>query len=73
MTVKVKTSAGQKAVGSVRAKIKGLKAKTKALKNGKAKFGFKGLKLGKHEIELRFLGNGFTNPAKKKVSVKIVR
>lgn len=73
VTVKVKTSAGQKAVGSVKAKLKGMKAKTKALKNGKVTFSFKNLTLGKHKIKLRFLGNGYTNPAKKKVSVRVVR
>lgn len=71
--VKVKTSTGQKAFGDVVAKIKGQKAKTKALKNGKVKFVFKKLKLGKYKVKVRFLGNGFTNPGKQKVSVRIVR
>ncbi len=73
MKVKVKTSAGAKAFGDVKIKAKGIKAKTKSLKNGKLKIVLKGLKLGKQKIKLRFLGNGFTNGAKKKVSVKIVR
>jgi len=73
VTAKVKTSAGQKGVGSVVAKAKGLKAKTKALKNGKVRFVFKGLSLGKNKIKLRFLGNGYTNPAKKKIAVTVVR
>jgi hypothetical protein len=73
VTAKVKTSAGQKGVGSIVAKVKGLKAKTKSLKNGKVRFVFKGLSLGKNKIKLRFLGNGYTNPAKKKVAVTVVR
>lgn len=71
VTVKVKTTAGQKAVGDVKAKIKGKKAVTKTLKNGKVKFVFNKLKAGKHKVTLRFLGNGFTDPAKKKVTVRV--
>jgi hypothetical protein len=73
VSAKVKTTAGQKGVGSMVAKAKGLKAKTKALKNGKVRFVFKGLSLGKNQIKLRFLGNGYTNPAKKKIAVTVVR
>jgi hypothetical protein len=73
VTAKVKTTAGQKGVGSIVAKAKGAQAKTKALKNGKVRFVFKGLSLGKNSINLRFLGNGYTNPAKKQISVTVVR
>jgi hypothetical protein len=73
VTAKVKTTAGQKGVGSIVAKVKGLKAKTKSLKNGKVRFVFKGLSIGKNKIKLRFLGNGYTDPAKKKVAVTVVR
>ena len=48
VTAKVKTTAGQKGVGSIVAKAKGAQAKTKALKNGKVRFVFKGLSLGKN-------------------------
>jgi hypothetical protein len=73
VTVKVKTTGGQQGVGSIVAKAKGLKAKTKALKNGKVRIVLKGLKLGKNKIKLRFLGNAYTNAAKGKVSVRVVR
>jgi hypothetical protein len=73
VTAKVKTTAGQKGVGTVVAKTKGFKAKTKALKHGKARFVFKGLSIGKHRITLVFPGNGYTAPAKQKVVVKVVR
>lgn len=73
VTVKVKTSAGQKAAGSVVAKLRGMKAKTKVLSNGKVRFVFKHLKLGKNKIKISFLGNSYTDAAKKKVTVRIAR
>jgi hypothetical protein len=73
VTVKVKTSAGQKGVGQIKAKVAGLKAQTKTLKNGKVKFVLKGLRAGKNKIKLKFLGNSYTNKATKKVSVKVAR
>ena len=71
LTVKVKTTAGQKGVGTVIAKVKGIKAKSKTLKNGKVRFVFKHLNLGKNKVKLRFLGNSYTNSAKKKVTVRV--
>ena len=73
VTVKVKTSTGQKGVGQVIAKAHGVKAKTKTLKNGKVRFVLRGLKAGKNKIKIRFLGNSYTNAAKKKVTVKFAR
>jgi hypothetical protein len=73
VTVKVKTSAGQKGAGTVIAKVKGMKAKSRALKNGKVRFVFKHLDLGKNKVKLRFLGNAYTNSAKKKVTVRVAR
>jgi hypothetical protein len=73
VVVKVKTTAGQKGAGTVIAKARGVKAKMKALKNGKVRFVLKGLHLGKNKIKLRFLGNAYTTAAKKKVTVRVVR
>ena len=70
--VKVKTAAGQKAAGQVTAKVAGKKV-TKALKNGKAKFTFKGLKIGKRKITFSYSGDSSTNAAKKKFTVRVVR
>jgi hypothetical protein len=71
--VSVKTSGGQAGVGQVVAKVKGQKAKVKTLVGGKAKLVFKKLKIGKQKIKVSYLGNGYTNPAKKKVHVRVVR
>jgi len=73
VTVKVKTSAGQKGVGQVKAKAKGQKAKVKTLKNGKVRFVLKKLRAGKQKITFTFLGNSYTNAAKKKFVVRVVR
>ena len=73
VTVKVKTTGGQKGVGTVIAKAKGLKAKAKSLRNGKVRFVLKGLKVGANKIKIRFLGNGYTNSASKRVTVRVVR
>jgi hypothetical protein len=71
--VAVKTTSGLRGVGSVMAKVKGQKAKTVALKNGKTKLKFKKLKVGVNKIKLSYLGNGYTNPAKAKVKVTVLR
>jgi hypothetical protein len=72
VNVKVKTTAGQKGVGSIVVKARGHKAMSKALKNGKVRFVLKGLKVGANKIKISFLGNGYTNAAKKKVTVRVV-
>jgi hypothetical protein len=71
--VAVKTSAGQKGAGSIVAKVHGGKTVTKTLRNGKVRLVLKGLKVGMHKIKIKFLGNSYTNTAKKKVSVRVVR
>jgi hypothetical protein len=73
VTVKVKTSAGQKGVGQIKAKAKGQKAKVKTLKNGKVRFVIKKLRAGKQKITFTFLGNSYTNAAKKKFVVRVMR
>lgn len=69
--VKVKTTAGQKAVGQIMAKISGQKAKTKTLKSGAVKLTFQRLKAGKSKIKVKYLGNDYTNAAKKNVKVTV--
>jgi hypothetical protein len=71
--VTVKTTNGAKGVGSLVTKVKGQKAKTITLKNGKVKLSVKKLKMGLNKIKLKYLGNGYTNPAKKTVKIKVVR
>ncbi|MXG89569.1 hypothetical protein [Nocardioides flavescens] len=73
VTVKVKTSAGQKGVGQVKVKAKGQKAKVKNLKNGKIRFVIKKLRAGKQKIKFTFLGNSYTNAAKKSFVVRVMR
>jgi hypothetical protein len=69
--VTVSTSTGAKGVGMLVVKAKGQKAKTVALKNGKAKLTFKKLKVGANKIKLKYAGNAFTDGSKKNVRIKV--
>lgn len=71
--VTVKTTSGAKGLGTLVAKVKGQKAKTVELKNGKAKLKLKKLKAGLNKVKLRYLGNSYTEASKKKLKIKVVR
>jgi hypothetical protein len=71
--VKVRTTAGQRGVGQVVAKVKGGQPVTETLQNGRARFSFPDLGTGRHRISVRFSGNGWTSPAKKSVVVTVAR
>lgn len=64
---------GGKGAGNVQVLDNGKMIANKSLNNGNARFTFRHLKLGKHVMTFKYLGNSKTAGATKKVTIKVIK